>query len=89
MPGHYSTKLLNIVLFDFYNSLCLRVFHISNDAKCWFLKAELKKANVKVFQMHSKGKSMILQVTPPQQEVCCLWSICIKFPFMRCLKIVF
>lgn len=31
-------------------------------------KAELKKANVKVFQMHSRGKSMILQITPPQQE---------------------
>ncbi|XP_068754427.1 5'-3' exoribonuclease 1-like isoform X2 [Montipora capricornis] len=28
-------------------------------------QAELKKANVKVFQMHSKGKSMILQITLP------------------------
>ena len=33
------------------------------------IQAELRKANVKVFQMHSKGKSMILQITPSQQEV--------------------
>ncbi|XP_067051785.1 5'-3' exoribonuclease 1-like isoform X1 [Acropora muricata] len=32
-------------------------------------QAELKKAGVKVFQMHSKGKSMILQITSPSSEV--------------------
>ncbi|KAK2552969.1 5'-3' exoribonuclease 1 [Acropora cervicornis] len=32
-------------------------------------QAELKKAGVRVFQMHSKGKSMILQITSPSNEV--------------------
>ena len=32
-------------------------------------QAELKKAGVKVFQMHSKEKSMILQITSPSNEV--------------------
>jgi len=35
----------------------------------FFQQAELKKANVKVFQMHSKGRSMILQITEPHEEV--------------------
>ena len=42
------------------------------------IQAELRKANVKVFQMHSKGKSMILQITPSQQEVswyCLLYNL--------------
>ena len=42
---------------------------VSKGRPFFFVKAELKKANIKVFQMHSKGKSMILQITPPQQEV--------------------
>ena len=33
------------------------------------LKAQLKKAGVKVFQMHSKSHSMILNIIEPQEKV--------------------
>ena len=52
-----------------YN-IIVKINNNDNNNKHLFLKAEFKKASVKVFQMHSKGKSLILQITKPQGEVC-------------------
>ncbi|KAJ7394677.1 5'-3' exoribonuclease 1 [Desmophyllum pertusum] len=57
-----SRGLCEGVKLDVYYPGFPTLHHISH-------KAEFKKASVKVFQMHSKGKSLILQITKPQGEV--------------------
>lgn len=59
---HIHQGLCEGVKLDVYYPGFPTLYHVPH-------KAELKKANVKVFQMHSKGKSMILQITEPQEQI--------------------